>query len=722
MDDAAPAGRAAETRRDDRRALAVVLVLSVLVTLWWSWPGLRRWDTAVDYAVVGGNLGQLQEADFFLNAWTITWVSHALAHDPVNLFNGNTFFPARYSVAYSESMIGYVPLFAPVYWATGNPILALNVMAALTYPLAAVCAFLLARLWLRPAPAALAGMLYAFTLGRYVTVPHYQCLGIAGVPLIVMAVEQWLRHARARSAILLVVAIVWQSMCSGYMIYGVLILLLVWVPASLWHHRARLDRRRLVGLAMAGAVAGGLVIALMWPYLVLRAQGLITAYDDEIESGGLVPSVARRQLRTELFLFGPRPLGWLLAAVAVLLPARDEQRWLKRGALLLIVTGCIASLGPRMDLGLGAPLWSPYLLLRDWLPGFASVRNPNRFAILAILGTVLLAGIGAERLTRNLSRRVQWLAVGVALAASLALVPFPELPSHPVPEGASPPPVLSWLRQHGDGRAVLELPAAAGAAQRSRRTFLSTAHWHPVVEGYAVNGPKHVGMINWLARALPDESALQQIVDLVDVRWLVVHHDEMDERSRAVWDGRLPDGIERVATFGPDVLYRITRAPRRDRRALLVNDTTTLDGTRIAPIGPSCAGTLAFVGWNRPPIAGQPLRADLVITNASRETWPAAGFVPAGLVAVDATVVDTAQDRVVAKLRSRIEQDLPPNVPRTAKVWILSPLAPGSYVLRLRLVQPVRGALDDCVPPIEVPFAVAASPRAPSPPAPATSS
>ena len=128
---------APDRRSSDRAALAAVVLLSTLLTIWWSWPAIRRWDTTVAYATVGGTMGTMQSADFYLNAWAVTWVSHALATDPTALYDGNAFHPARFSVAYSESMIGYVPLFAPVYWATGNPILALNVMAALTYPLAA---------------------------------------------------------------------------------------------------------------------------------------------------------------------------------------------------------------------------------------------------------------------------------------------------------------------------------------------------------------------------------------------------------------------------------------------------------------------------------------------------------------------------------------------------------------------------------------------------------
>lgn len=694
-------------RTHEAAALVVVTLLASLVTVWWSWPGIRRWDTTVAYATAPGGFGTLQHADFHLNAWTITWVSHALATNPAALFDGNAFYPAKLSVAYSESMLGYVPLFAPVYWATDNPVLALNVMAALTYPLAVACTYLLARLWVGRAAAALAGFVYAFTAARYLTPPHYQCLGIAGFPLIALATEQWLRRARARSAVLLVAAIVWQAMCSAYFLYAVLIQLLVWVPASLWHHRARLDRRRIVGLAGAGAIAASAVVALMWPYLVLRAQGLVPAYDDDGGALGLLPVLAREQLRRFLLDVGPGPIAVLLALLGLALARDGEQRWAKRAALLLVVTGCVAALGPRLALGSGASLWSPYTLLRDLVPGFATVRAPQRFVVVAQLGIALLAALGADRVLGGVRPRLQAALVTAGVVLALAIAPLPDLPIRPVPAGRHAPRAYAWLREHADGRALIELPSPPDVAGRSRRTFLSTAHWHPVVEGYAANGPKHVGLIRWIARALPGDAALQQIVDLVDVGWVLVHRDEMDEQQRTAWSGALPDGLEEVVSFGPDVLYRVTRAPIDDRRARLVSADVTLDGTPIAPVAPACSGTISFGAWRRPPDAERTLGADVTITNTSHATWPAAGFLPSGLVALEATLRDATGQRMRPPIRVRIERDLVPQEPTRATVWILSPLPPGSYVLGLRLVQPVRGTLDDCVAPVDVPFDVA---------------
>ena len=63
----------------------------------------------------------LIERDIYLTTWILAWDTHALTHDPTHLFQANVFYPAPSSLARSEHMLGSVPLFAPVYLATGNP-------------------------------------------------------------------------------------------------------------------------------------------------------------------------------------------------------------------------------------------------------------------------------------------------------------------------------------------------------------------------------------------------------------------------------------------------------------------------------------------------------------------------------------------------------------------------------------------------------------------------
>jgi len=41
--------------------------------------------------------------------WQVAWVGHAMLHDPLHLFNANAFYPHPFSLAFSDSLLGYGP-------------------------------------------------------------------------------------------------------------------------------------------------------------------------------------------------------------------------------------------------------------------------------------------------------------------------------------------------------------------------------------------------------------------------------------------------------------------------------------------------------------------------------------------------------------------------------------------------------------------------------------
>jgi hypothetical protein len=679
-----------------------LFLVYALITVWWSWPGIWNWSTKVAYS--DGVFTALEHADFYLITWTLSWVSHALATAPSTLFDGNTFFPAKLTVAYSESMLGYLPSFAPVYWASGNPILASNVTAALTYPLSALFMYRFARLYVGEAAAALSGFFYAFTIARYAMPPHLQSMGIQYFPLALLAIEQWLRRAQVRFLLVLFVALTLQCASSAYLLYAVFLMVCPFVLAAAWQHRATLDRRGLLGLAVAGVASAAAVAALMWPYLLLRDQGLVPSYDDDHTSLGLMPYFAKKFLLRTLFDEGIGWIGYGLVVVALLWRGR-AARWPKRAALLLVVVGCVASLGPRIDLG-WVELWSPYVLLRA-IPGFATIRQPGRFAVIAQLGFALLAGLGADRLLRAWRPAVASLAAGsLALTALVAMQPFPPLPLHVVPVHGAVPPAYRWLRDHGGGRAVLELPPAPGLDRRAYRAYLSTWHWQPILDGYAANAPRHGEYVYWIAQHLPAQATLQRIVDLVDVGWILLHRDELDPAVVARWQEVPLDGIETVGEWGGDRLYRVTLPPHDDRRARLLSARETLNGLPIAPLASDCAGTLALAEGAPAQSPREVTRVRVQLTNHGSQSWPGLGFLPRDLVALEAITVHPDGSAWGGPWRTPLPDDVAPGSPLAAFVRFETPNLPGRYTLRVRVIQPSQGILDRCVTPLDVPLEV----------------
>ena len=117
--------------------LAIVLSLYLAIAVAWLWPVMA--DPAATRPDIKAQ-NSLILADYYLIVWALAWDSHALVTSPLHLFDANTFHPSPRSLAFSEHFLGMVPLFAPTYWATGNPILAANVLVLLTLVLSATAA------------------------------------------------------------------------------------------------------------------------------------------------------------------------------------------------------------------------------------------------------------------------------------------------------------------------------------------------------------------------------------------------------------------------------------------------------------------------------------------------------------------------------------------------------------------------------------------------------
>lgn len=693
----APPARSRDARdvRGVHRADVALLVGYTVAAVAWLWPLPRH---AWAYSVYDpGGFPNLATADFYLILWILSWVAHALTHAPLHLFDANTFHPAPLALAYSEHLIGYQPLFAPVWWLTGNGVFALNVTALLTYPLSAWFTYLLARRFVGRPGAAVAGALFAFCALRYELPPHFHLLGVQWLPVIVHALDAWLDEARARDAVLLAVALLLQCLSSVYLLYATMLLGIAVGPVLLLEQRARLDRRRIAGLVAVLVGTALVLVAAMQPYLTLRSYGLVPDYDGEIVPLGLIPISARMHVRQYLASGGVGKLGYLLALAALLPGGTAADRRVRRLGGALVVVGILAALGPGIAVA-RTTLPSPYAVLMRVVPGFATVRQPARFLIVAQLGFALLAGLGVARLVRGRGALVQdaVAAACVALVLSVRLT-LPSLPLHPETTPASVGEAARWLAANGNGRAVVELPRAPTEAAAARRAWASSAHWLPILDGYGAYPPQHRAYLYSFADRLPDEDALQDLVDRVDVGWVLVHRDELGATDAARWARPLPDGLVLAAQWRDTALYRVDRPLRHDLRDRLLSTERTLDGTPIAPLGAHCAGTLEFLGWSppSPPTASAQTQARLRVVNRSGAPWPAAGFYPRTLVGARATI-RRADGAAVSKWRATLPHDPRPDEPLEVGIDLRLPSQPGRYSLQLDLVQDGVQPLRDC--------------------------
>ncbi|HYC24291.1 MAG TPA: hypothetical protein VEI94_16395 [Candidatus Bathyarchaeia archaeon] len=691
--------------RSLRPGLEGLLLLTAYsaLTVWWLWPLPAVWSIEAPY--FGADFGA-SVADFYLIVWALSWDTHALFTAPLRLFDANIFYPSPLSLAYSEHFLGYVPIFALPYALSGNPILAVNVLIFATYPLCALAMYFLARRFMSRPAAATAGFFYAFCLWRYRSVPHLHMLGVQYLPLVLLFTERWLEARRPRDAVALALAMILQALSSYYLAYALGLMYAPYLLAALWRWRRRVDARRLAGLAAVGAALGAVVVCTSLPYLKLRALGLIPEYGESgTQSLGLMPAFGGRKVWEYFSTDAVGPVGYLLALVALLPPWRGG-RWPRAIAVLLVVVGTLLALGP--GLRVGAQLYRlPYDFLLDVVPGLSSVRLPLRFRVVVQLGLALLAGLGLARLTARTSGWLAWSSAFAAAGAALWSFSLPVLPLHPELTGEAVPAPYRWLAEHRDGRALLEVPGGDFPVM-ARRMYFSTYHWLPTIGGYSGYPPASAEYLHRVARGLPAREALQEIVDLVDVGWILVHLDELSPSAVRRWHDPEPgDGLELIGVWHRDALLRVTLPVAEDRRGRLASARETLGGVPLAPLGAQCPGDLQVVMLPPEPwLVRTPGRVVLELANRGDAPWPGMAFSPRHLVRVSARFV-SAKGRELPAQQTALPGDVPAGGTLQAPLIFIAPAWPGSYRLELSLVQTEDGPLARCgVAPIEVPVRI----------------
>ena len=683
----------------------------LLLAVYATWPLARR---AGDHLygidpVRWAGAAPLGMADHYLNLWILSWVCHALRHAPGALFDANIFHPLPESLATGEHLLGAVPWYAPVFAATGNPIAAANALVFVSFVLGGLGMYLLVLgVTERRGAAFIAGVVFAFAPWRFAWLVHLQLVGVHVLPFMVLFLRRALERGRAVSVLAFGIALLLQALTSYYLAYMCAVLcaaVLLWIPRSspggAW--------RRVGAVLVAGATAAVVVGLVSRPYLRLAARGLLP-------SGAEAQALSWLQIASaqpaEFFVRGsPQYAGLVPVALAAIgLGHAGGGLRLRLLFLWAAASGFALSLGP-----MSGEHHLPYEWLARWIPGFSTMRVPERFVILATFGVAGLCGIGTARLqtlvtTRLRSRpglrsrstlpTVNGMLTALVLAAllldwvpremRLGLRRFSTL--------AESPPVYRWLAEHGSGLPLLEVPARRGgfvaAEAQARSQYRSVLHWLPLLGGYNGYQPPFLDLYADLARDLPAEDALQTLVNVVDVGWVLVHTDELDPVSRIAWQGD-PRGLERAVELGNDVVFRVVLGPTEDWRAHLREpgpEATTFAGLPIQPV--PYDGREAIIDGDVPKrrlSRRQALSIAVRVTNPTAVRWPCFAAGTEGVVRLWGTWL-TADGKAVGQPASaRIPRDLGAGEQADVTLVTWSPAEAGRYVLELGVGQGAPG-------------------------------
>lgn len=532
-------------------------VLTVLMT----WPLAARL-----------NLIEAGDSSYF--AWVMAWTTRALLHDPLSLPHANTLHPLRYALFLDEPIVATSILSLPLRLLTSDPILTLNAVRLLTFFLSALGVRALAlSLGLSPLAAFAAGAIFSFSSNRVSSPAHLSVLGTQFLPLYFLFLHRWTRDGSAKSAGLAGLFFGLSAWACGYQ--ALLAAAILPIPILVLIERPAVLRTAPVGIALA--------LAFLLPLRWLHEQALAplqyertaseTAFFSAPLEGAFSTSASNRvwgalteNLRSivegDLFQ-GLTVLG--LSVLALLgLRADPGRRRVILGYAALAVCAWLVALGPEVRLFGRALFPGPFSWLREF-EVFRMIRVPARASVFLCLGLSMLAAFGLDRVGRR-----GWRVALLALALMEATVaPLNVVAADRCLNAADPvPAVYLWLRAQPGNHPVVELPILPndGLFQRPRfddSVYLlrSTAHWKPLVNGYAGTEPREYAKVRDAMREFPSDPSIA-LLRSMGVRHVLVHLRGFGPNRRQVIEERLP-------SFAPEL--RIS-ARFEDDLALEIDD------------------------------------------------------------------------------------------------------------------------------------------------------
>lgn len=530
-----------------------VAVFFIALTTAMTWPQVSTLSTRVH-----------DSDDPLLSIWRVSWIAHILPRSPLEIFNGNIFYPEKRTLAYTDAVLLQGVAGAPLIWSGVSQVTTYNALLLLSIALSGWAMWRYAlHLTGHFSAAVLAGIVFAFVPFRFDHYHHLELQATVFLPLTLLYFDRAIASGSKRDAWLTMSAYVAQVYsCIYYSIFLATALMPIAALRLWWSAPA-------ARVAFARAIVPAAIVALVAvsPYAVaygLNRESLGERLDRDVL---LYSATLRNYLATpeanvmhgawsqpfgqpERLLFpGVFAIALALAGVLML----DRQR------VTLIMLGVI---GFVISLGLNSPFYGP---LRAVFFPYRGLRAPARASILLYLALAALAAFGWARLMRHRSRNVT--AVATIVMALLLLVEYRTRMEAWLTVPDTPTQVNRWLA--AQPRSVLaEVPFARADALHSiydgLYMFNSTWHWQPIVNGYSGFFPSTFLELADHTRSFPDDRSIAYLkrrgVDLI-----VVHGTLMDPGVFGEMTAGLlarPD-IEALAKFeermGSDVVFRLRR-------------------------------------------------------------------------------------------------------------------------------------------------------------------
>ena len=492
---------------------AVAAAACVLLAVVQTWP----------LATAPATWSRNDNGDAQLNEWIMAWVAHQLPRDPGHLFEGNIFYPAHDTLAYSEPLIVPALMGAPIAWLGGSPVLVFNLMVLAGFALTALAGYALVFAWTGDRAAGLlAGSMFAFNTHTLTRLAHVQGLHIYGLPLALLATDGIITGGGRRSWLVLALWMAVMAYTSGYLVVFAVVMIAVALLARIveWWPRARSVLTAMTLAAVAAALA---ILPLYVPYRrVAQNEHMVRPLEAVLEYSATlkgylaaagtvhISTWSGRFFKDPVDSFFPGFVVIILALVAIRAALRTGRTNemsagpALRGRVIMLVA--IAATGMLLSLGTRTPV---YGWLYSVFPPMQGLRAAARFGNLFLLGMAALAGLGLASLR---GRHTGSWAAALATAGVLVAANVESLRAPFQYRRFDGIPALYSLIAHEPGRVVLaEMPFYPRQAvfENAEYVLNSTAHWRPLMNGYSGYTPESYSRLAEHLWYFPEDRAIE---------------------------------------------------------------------------------------------------------------------------------------------------------------------------------------------------------------------
>jgi hypothetical protein len=256
-----PPSAASRLRRHLSRIVSRPLARELLILLAFvALTALMTWPWAAHLLNACADPG-----DPYLHSWEMWWDYHQTFHDPLHLFDGNIFYPLRWTLAFTEDDYGIALLFFPLYALGLRPLTVNSVATFFGFAFCGYGAFRLTRTLTGSTTAAwAAGVTFAFIPYRFHVLSQITYVFAGWMPLLLEALVLFARERSWKRAAWLAAAFTMNALSSLTWMTLSLVPLVLSALVLVVNHRLWRDR----AFWVRGAAAAGASLLVLLPFLL----------------------------------------------------------------------------------------------------------------------------------------------------------------------------------------------------------------------------------------------------------------------------------------------------------------------------------------------------------------------------------------------------------------------------------------------------------------------